>query len=43
MSRRNWQYFSVLYLVAFLLADYDVDLHHILKPPERQKEKEKME
>jgi len=24
------------YLVALLLADYDVDKHHILKPPERQ-------
>jgi len=23
--------------VALLLADYDVDIHHILKPPERQK------
>jgi len=25
--------------VALLLADYDVVIHHILKPPERQKEK----
>ena len=23
--------------VALLLADYDVVIHHILKPPERQK------
>ena len=23
-------------IVALLLVDYDVDTHHILKPPERQ-------
>ena len=29
--------------VALLLADYDVDIHHILKPPERQIKKKKEE